>query len=794
MESQQQHDDENSASGERKPKPVRGVGFGDIFAGGKPKLSPVDGIVTGGDKHNSNNNSINNSGSGHKAIPKKPPPPAPMPDQSNSDSSTEAAPVLPPKPSTAQLSASLNQAASHTQASSYLIKKQSPIIREQAKVIYNYEAQNSDELTIEEGDIINVINKQIEDQGWWKGELRGQIGVFPDNFVELIKVPIPQDQGYTPDLFPPRMQKPSRPPPVMMGGGPISMVMPTDKNQSLVLTPKGFSKDLETNSDIGSVGSSASFLSLNRNKFGTSSCSKPPVAAKSPMNAPQSSLTSMSKTTDSAVDNNNRDQTNSYSQSKDLNSLTSAFGSRNHLNNNTSFDSFTSYDSNSGQTPGKLNHLTAQRAKGPSSRRPPSNILAARDNISDNSLDIQHNGDMKSSNSINQSSLPNNNGNSQAAAINVNQNSQQINKSVTPPTNFKPIDLNQDHSSTKLQKSPQQQKETTPSSAVPHWMLELREKTTKKAHSDKTEKKRDSVPITSAEDSSMNSTNSFVTNAKQAESPVTSNVAPVKNSPPFNSNRDLSYQQTPTSSLTGGVKSLTSRYSGDFSFSDKVINSVNQNPTVDTIASGPNEFIQGSTFKNQSAVVNSGLVNKPISATNNRPNFPSVNSSSSRSQDAEASSLPSERSPGSGYSPHSTANRHNAPSSNNIPSTPTLHQGSLSNISNQTNSNQVKASDDMYPYSKLNSDTYGPLQNSSQNNNFSNKDTSPSDINTVVNDIHSSSAQQDFLKQQQIVANTNEIEMLKEEIRRLKEDFKKASVTTNEINSLSHQVSFIFAC
>lgn len=23
-------------------------------------------------------------------------------------------------------------------------------------------------------------------QGWWKGELKGRVGVFPDNFVELI--------------------------------------------------------------------------------------------------------------------------------------------------------------------------------------------------------------------------------------------------------------------------------------------------------------------------------------------------------------------------------------------------------------------------------------------------------------------------------------------------------------------------------------------------------------------------------------------------------------------------------
>lgn len=38
MDNQQQHDDDSTASGERKPKRVRGVSFGDIFAGGKPKI------------------------------------------------------------------------------------------------------------------------------------------------------------------------------------------------------------------------------------------------------------------------------------------------------------------------------------------------------------------------------------------------------------------------------------------------------------------------------------------------------------------------------------------------------------------------------------------------------------------------------------------------------------------------------------------------------------------------------------------------------------------------------------
>lgn len=48
---------------------------------------------------------------------------------------------------------------------------------------FAYVAQNDDELTLKEGDIIKLISKDGQDPGWWRGELNGKIGVFPDNFV-----------------------------------------------------------------------------------------------------------------------------------------------------------------------------------------------------------------------------------------------------------------------------------------------------------------------------------------------------------------------------------------------------------------------------------------------------------------------------------------------------------------------------------------------------------------------------------------------------------------------------------
>ncbi|TKC41264.1 hypothetical protein EI555_014402, partial [Monodon monoceros] len=49
--------------------------------------------------------------------------------------------------------------------------------------MYDYTAQNDDELAFNKGQIINVLNK--EDPDWWKGEVHGQVGLFPSNYVKL---------------------------------------------------------------------------------------------------------------------------------------------------------------------------------------------------------------------------------------------------------------------------------------------------------------------------------------------------------------------------------------------------------------------------------------------------------------------------------------------------------------------------------------------------------------------------------------------------------------------------------
>lgn len=45
------------------------------------------------------------------------------------------------------------------------IPPKKPSLKEQARVLFSYTAENDDELTIQEGDIINIIAKEIEDKG-----------------------------------------------------------------------------------------------------------------------------------------------------------------------------------------------------------------------------------------------------------------------------------------------------------------------------------------------------------------------------------------------------------------------------------------------------------------------------------------------------------------------------------------------------------------------------------------------------------------------------------------------------
>ncbi|CAG8591516.1 1767_t:CDS:10 [Acaulospora morrowiae] len=71
-----------------------------------------------------------------------------------------------------------------------------PKLEPKATVLYDYDAEADDEISLREGEIITVLDK-TDGEGWWKGRNdNGQVGIFPSTFVEEIveKEIQPQEQ------------------------------------------------------------------------------------------------------------------------------------------------------------------------------------------------------------------------------------------------------------------------------------------------------------------------------------------------------------------------------------------------------------------------------------------------------------------------------------------------------------------------------------------------------------------------------------------------------------------------
>jgi len=56
-------------------------------------------------------------------------------------------------------------------------------------VLYDYDAEQPDELTLRVGNIIK--NCKVVEDGWMEGEFNGKRGIFPDNFVKKVEVAPP---------------------------------------------------------------------------------------------------------------------------------------------------------------------------------------------------------------------------------------------------------------------------------------------------------------------------------------------------------------------------------------------------------------------------------------------------------------------------------------------------------------------------------------------------------------------------------------------------------------------------
>ncbi|XP_010880974.1 CD2-associated protein isoform X3 [Esox lucius] len=123
-----------------QPKKVRGVGFGDIFREGSVKLKVRLPSTEGEEKKD-------------KPIPSLP---------------------------------SVAKAAHSTTDSQKAEGDSKTKVKEYCKATFAFEATNEDELTLKEGDVIRILSKDTGEPGWWRGEIGGKEGVFPDNFVAVM--------------------------------------------------------------------------------------------------------------------------------------------------------------------------------------------------------------------------------------------------------------------------------------------------------------------------------------------------------------------------------------------------------------------------------------------------------------------------------------------------------------------------------------------------------------------------------------------------------------------------------
>lgn len=171
-----------------QPKKIRGIGFGDIFREGSVKLKVRLPSTDTEEKKD-------------KPIPSLP---------------SSAKPAHPSPPD-------CQRADGDSKAK----------VKEICKATFAFEATNDDELTLKEGDIIQILSKDTGEPGWWRGQIGGQEGVFPDNFVTLLsdaEKETPTSRGsvkLSPKLEP--EERPKKPPPPSKSLAPKPEVPNADK-------------------------------------------------------------------------------------------------------------------------------------------------------------------------------------------------------------------------------------------------------------------------------------------------------------------------------------------------------------------------------------------------------------------------------------------------------------------------------------------------------------------------------------------------------------------------------------
>jgi len=64
-------------------------------------------------------------------------------------------------------------------------KEELPIVR----AMYDFQGEGEGDLAFHKGAIITVLDQT--QQGWWRGEIEGRVGLFPANFVQAVDSPLP---------------------------------------------------------------------------------------------------------------------------------------------------------------------------------------------------------------------------------------------------------------------------------------------------------------------------------------------------------------------------------------------------------------------------------------------------------------------------------------------------------------------------------------------------------------------------------------------------------------------------
>ncbi|XP_013811080.1 CD2-associated protein isoform X1 [Apteryx mantelli] len=180
-----------------QPKKIRGVGFGDIFKEGSVKLKTRL--------------------SSNESEDKKP---------DKSPSSHPPATKLMHFPSITKVENSSEATKLETESK--------PKAKEYCRTIFAYDGSN-DELSFKEGEIIQIISKDGE-PGWWKGELNGKEGVFPDNFAVQIQE---SDKDFPkPKKPPPPVKSPAPKPELPIGEKKFLSLRPEEKDEKGALDQK----------------------------------------------------------------------------------------------------------------------------------------------------------------------------------------------------------------------------------------------------------------------------------------------------------------------------------------------------------------------------------------------------------------------------------------------------------------------------------------------------------------------------------------------------------------------------